>query len=118
MSDEAREAWRSCRRAAIRDLPAFQKPGQDERIDKFAIGGEEGDRTDRRIYFDREGLAELVKRAQSSLTGRCVLDFASLTIEVCRGKDGHVYEVWTFGGAPRPEGSILDELRLNRTSGR
>lgn len=105
--------WSSMRSPFV-DLLALQKPGQDERIRKFRIGGGE-DRTDRRLYFDREGIETIYRLAQASLTGRCVLDFASLTVEVCRGKDGHVYEVLTFGGAPRAEGSILDEIRLGRT---
>lgn len=104
------EKWKSAR---VEDLPVLHKPGQDVTLRRYRIGGGD-DRTDRRIIFDRAGMDLLHRLAEGSLTGRVVLDGASLTIEVRQASDGHVYEVWTFAGAPRAENSMLDEIRQVR----
>jgi hypothetical protein len=101
-------------RGPIDRLVPLQRPGSDEvlRKDKITNPG-----VDRRLFLDRAMLRKLLDMAESSITGRVVLHGAELTVELLKGKDGNVYESWTISGAPRAEGSLLDELYAGTTGG-
>lgn len=101
-------------RAPVDRLVPLQRPGGDEVLRKERITNPG---VDRRFYLDRAMLRKLLSMAESSTTGRVVMHGAELTIELLKAKDGHVYESWTVSGAPRAEGSLLDELSAGMAAG-
>ena len=101
-------------RAPIDRLVPLQRPGGDEVLRKERITNPG---VDRRFYLDRMMLRKLLDMAESSVTGRVVMHGAELTIELLKSTDGHVYESWTVSGAPRSEGSLLDELTAGLVGG-
>lgn len=80
----------------------LQAPGQDEKLRRVTVGGpdEPGDRA---FYLDTGTLQHLLDVAHSTPTGQVMIPLAGLQVDVCRRRDGSIYEVWRVVGAdPRP----------------
>lgn len=102
----------------------LQRSGYPTHLARFVYGGPAAGK-DVRIALDRRGLAALTDAAGRSPSGRARCDGAAIFVQVYRGGDGNVCEVWTplaarvapepvsiTGDADLPDLDLDAELRL------
>ena len=88
----------------------MQRAGYPTHLARFVYGGPAANK-DVRLALDRRGLAALTDACAGSTSGRARCDGAALLVEVYRGGDGNVCEVWTplaARVAPEPVGITGD----------
>jgi hypothetical protein len=99
----------------------IQQAGLPTRLRRVEYGGPVVG-ADVRLLLDRHLLRELLRVAESTPTGRALVDGAALLVETRQGGDGRPYEVWTllsgrparaepgpFGADPGPEAPFPDD---------
>lgn len=73
----------------------LQLPGRDRIVRESVLGGPDA-AVDARLILSRADLASLLAVAESSLTGRVVLNRPGLRVRLYQSPAGHTYEVWTI----------------------
>ncbi len=81
------------------DAAPLQTAGGPELLAREQYGGPESG-FDTRMYLDAAQLERLLDVARASPTRRVKLDLVGVTARLYRGRDGHVYSVWSIVHLP------------------
>jgi len=73
----------------------LQRPGRDRVVRESVLGGPEA-AVDARLILSRADLATLTAIAESSITGRVVLNRPGVRVRLFESPAGHRYEVWSL----------------------
>lgn len=92
----------------------LQMPGRDRIVREFILGGPEA-AVDARMFLTKAELTHMLEVANSSMTGRVILNRPGVKVRLFETEAGHRYEAWTIVAAeakPERHAMIQDDGSL------